>query len=83
MTGKSLLEPRLLALLSAHDVSSATMDMFGDNKVKTVQIFTCLARDEDKFRDLLEKPPFNFKTDDMDGHPYVALEPSLRHLEQS
>ena len=64
LTGKNLLEPRLLALFSTYDVDASTMDIFGDNKVKTLQIFTCLSKDEGGFRALLERAPFNFKSDD-------------------
>lgn len=67
MTGKNLLEPRLLALFSTYDVDASTMDIFGDNKVKTLQIFTCLSKDEGGFRALLERAPFNFKSDDLEG----------------
>ena len=34
-SGKDLLEPRFLALLAAHDVEPATIDIFGNSKVKT------------------------------------------------
>ena len=54
-TGKDLLELRVLALLASHDVKPATMDVFGDSKVKTLQIFKCLTKGEDKFRSIWEK----------------------------
>ena len=43
------------------------MDIFGNSKVKTLQIFTCLAKDEDKFGGILEQALFDLKADSLDA----------------
>ena len=66
-TGKDLLEPRMLALLATHQVSPNTMDLLGNNGITTLTVFTCLALNQEKFREIWEKPPFDLKSDNLAG----------------